>query len=239
MNKLTILSTVALLSGCSFIPDYLKPDLPVPDFWPNEPAYQAAGPITGEQKLADLEWQDFFHSPQLRQLIDMALQNNRDLRVAALNIESARAAYQIKEADMLPTITAGSGYTAQHTPKGATGTWNESSTFVYSAKLGVTAYELDLFGRVSSLEQEALEQFFTTKEAQRATQISLIAEIANAYLAWQADGKLLKLTEETLNSQQKSFDLVQRKFELGAASQLDVAQARTAVETAKNQPDHL
>jgi multidrug efflux system outer membrane protein len=238
MNKtiLTAVVSTMLLSGCSFIPDYLRPDMPVSLFWPTGPAYDNAGQgqgATGTQLEADLEWKDFFRNPELRGLIKQALDNNRDLRVAALNIEVARATYQIQDANLLPTVDAGTSFTRQRTPKGLSLTGQAATTNTYTANLGVTSYEVDLFGRLRSLSSQALEQFFATEEARTSTQIALVAEVANAYLTLLADRKLLTLTEETLETQQTSFNLIGRKFDLGSASRLDVAQAQTSVETAR------
>ncbi|HLN24979.1 MAG TPA: efflux transporter outer membrane subunit [Patescibacteria group bacterium] len=236
MNKtiLTAVVSTMLLSGCSLIPDYLRPDSPVAQFWPTGPAYDTAPQGTpGGQVVADLEWKDFFRNPELRGLIQQALDNNRDLRVAALNIEVARATYQIQDANLLPTVNAGGSFTRQRTPKGISLTGQAMTTSTYTANLGVTSYEADLFGRLRSLSDQALEQFFATEEARTGTQIALVAEVANAYLTLLADRKLLSLTEDTLETQQTSFNLIVRKFDLGSASRLDVAQAQTSVETAR------
>ncbi len=224
----------ALLSGCSLIPDYLRPDAPVPQNWPQGPAAKAETPADPAKPLwADVAWKDFFTDAALRDLIQQGLDNNRDLRVAALNIEVARATYRITEADLLPNVDAGAAGTVQRTPRALSQSGVATTARQYSANLGVTAFEIDLFGRLRSLEEQALQSFLATEEARAATQISLVAEIANAYLALLGDRKLLALTEETLETREKSLELIQRSFERGVSSELDVAQARTAVETAR------
>lgn len=235
----TILATfaaAALLSGCSLVPDYLRPDSPVPAAWPQGPAYRnEAAARAGQSPLGDVAWKEFFTDVTLRALIQQALDNNRDLRVAALNITVARATYRVTESNLLPTVDAGASETMQHTPKalGTTIPQREMTTRRYAANLGVTSFELDLFGRLRSLEEQALEKYLATEAARTSTQIALVAEVANAYLTLLGDRKLLALTEDTLQTRVKSLDLIQRSFERGIGSQLDVAQARSSVETAR------
>ena len=149
-----------------------------------------------------------------------ALDNNRDLRVAVLNIAQARAQYRIQDAATLPTLSANGSGTATRTPPSLSATGEALTSHQYSATLGVSAYELDLFGRVRNLSAQALEQYLSTEEARRSTQISLVAEVATAYLTWAADLERLALARETLRSQSDTYTLTQRRFELGSASAL-------------------
>lgn len=163
-----------LLGGCSFIPEYIRPASPVPESWPAGPAYTdsgAARPVSGGPELAELGWEEFFRSPQLRSLIDQALANNRDLRVAALNVQQAQAQYRIQRADLLPSADIGGSLQRQRTPGDLSRTGRSSITSQYDVSVGTTSYELDLFGRVRSLEQSALESYFATDQARVATQI--------------------------------------------------------------------
>lgn len=237
MKKILLMScAVALLSGCSLVPDYLRPDLPVPDAWGDGPASKPQATVKDGQPLfADVAWKDFFVDPSLRRLIAQALDNNRDLRVAALNIEVARASYGIAQADLLPNVDAGGTATTSRTPKALSSTSpaRAVTSRKYTANLAVTAFELDLFGRVRSLDEKALESFFATQQAHDSTQISLIAEVANAYLTLLGDRKLLALTEETLSTREQSLQLIGKSFEAGISSELDLAQARSSVETAR------
>jgi multidrug efflux system outer membrane protein len=230
-------SVAALLAlgGCSFIPETALPPAPVPAAWPTGPAYMAVADQTrgGDRLLADLGWREFFRSAPLKSLIERALANNRDLRVAALNVEQARALYRIQRAELLPTIDAGASLTRQRTPNELSPLGRGGVSSQYEVSLGTTSFELDLFGRIRSLQAQVLEDFLATDEARVGTQIALIAEVANAYLTLLADRELLKLTEDTLAAQQQSFDLTLRSFERGVGTRLDVAQARTAVETAR------
>ena len=225
-----------LLGGCSFIPEYIRPASPVPEAFPTGPAYPAPAPRSRSAAVPCWPiWGGRSSSAhaQLRSLIDQALANNRDLRVAALNVQQAQAQYRIQRSELLPTADVGGSLQRQRTPGDLSRTGRPNIASQYDVSVGVTSYELDLFGRVRSLEQSALESFFATEQARIATQIALIAEVANAYLTLLADKELLRLTEDTLRTQQQSYDLTSRSFDRGVGTQLDVAQARTAVETAR------
>lgn len=222
-----------MLSGCSLIPDYQQPEAPVAAQFPQGPAYSSAQ--APSQAAAEQGWKQFFHDPALQQLIQVALVNNRDLRVAALNIDAFAAQYRIQRADLFPAVGANGSGSRQRVPARASQTGESNITSSYSATLGINAYELDLFGRVRSLSEEALQKYFATEEARRSTQISLVASVANAYLTWQADKELLKLTQDTLAAYEQSFKLTSRSNEVGVASALDLSQARTSVESARVQ----
>ncbi|MDD2051602.1 efflux transporter outer membrane subunit [Pseudomonas putida] len=219
------------LSGCSLIPDYQRPDAPVAAQYPQGPAYSPAD--SANVAAAEQGWRQFFKDPALQQLIQIALENNRDLRVAALNIDAYSAQYRIQRADLFPAVSADGSGSRQRVPARASQTGESSITSQYSATLGVSSYELDLFGRVRSLSEQALQTYFASEEARRTTQISLVASVANAYLTWQADKELLKLTQETLKTYEESYKLTLRSSEVGVASALDLSQSRTAVEGAR------
>lgn len=221
------------LAGCmNLAPSYERAAAPVPEQWPQGLAYGDAG-ATGTVAAADLNWREVFVDPALRQAIELALQNNRNLRVAALNIERARALYQVQRADLFPTVEASAAAQHQRTPPDLSQTGQAVTSRSYSAGVGFSAYELDLFGRIRNLNEQALQQFFATEEARRSTQISLVAEVANAYLGAAADAELLKLARDTLESQESSYKLAQRSHDLGVASALDLRQAQTSVEVAR------
>lgn len=222
------------LSGCTLMPDYKRPASPVAAAFPAGDVYGEAAAGQTATLPADTRWKDFFTSAPLQKIIDLALTHNRDLRVAALNVEAAQAAYRIQRADIVPSVDATGSMTRQGIPDNAQQFAGQGGvTSQYAANIGTTAFELDLFGRIRSLNEAALQDYFATVAAQNSVQIALVAEVANAYLALLSDMKLLKLTEETLETQQKSFDLTRQSFELGIGSQLDVSQAQTAVETAR------
>ncbi len=247
-----LLAAASVLSGCSLIPDYLRPDAPVDASYPEGPAY----PVATESGVAAdaLGWRDFFGDPALQKLIEAALQNNRDLRVAALNIETAQAQYRIQHSDLFPHIdvtggaeiekipggsalsfgglTGGAGSAAASTSQIPTG--SQASYFrFYNAGIGFTNYELDLFGRIRSLSEQAFELYLANDETRRSAQISLIAEVAGAYFAVLADRDLVHLTDETLKSENASYDLAKLQLNGGTATALAARQAETAVDTAR------
>ena len=222
LKPLALAATV-LVASCSMIPAYERPVAPIAL---NYPAALTTMPAAGAQAASSVAWQDFFADAQLRKLIDLALVNNRDLRVAVLNIEQARAQYQIRRADQLPTIN---GVVSGSRTPGASG----GITSLYSAGLQVTAYELDFFGRVSSLKEAALNQYLATEEGRKTGQISLIASVANAYLSLLADDELLDITRQTLVTREESVRLSKLRFDNGVASELDFRQAESLVEAAR------
>jgi multidrug efflux system outer membrane protein len=221
------------LSGCAMAPKYTRPEAPVPSAWPQGPAYKEADGASPANAIADVPWQEFFVDANLRKLITLALENNRDLRVAILNIQKSRAQYQIKRADLLPKVDAEGSATYQRLAEDFSGLGIPMDIHQYNVGLGMSSYELDLFGRVRSLKDQALEQYFATSQARRATQLSLVAEVASNYLTLAADRERLKLAKETLESQEASYRLIRSRYEAGISSALDVNQARTSVESAR------
>ena len=226
-----------LLSGCSMIPAYERPQAPVSQNWPQGPAYAASDTDVGGIPAAQLGWREFFTDPRLQQLIQTALENNRNLREAALNVQLYQTTYRIQRAGLFPGVSADAQGQRQHLPPGYSpfgGGGGSGFTYSqYTATLGLTAYELDFFGRVRSLEAAALQNYFATREAQRSAQISLIASVANAYLTWQTDQQLLQVTRDTLAAFQKSYDLTEKSFQVGVVSAMDVRQSQTALEAAR------
>ncbi len=216
----------AVLAGCvNLAPEYTAPASPVPQALPSS-GVEAPTPI-------DVGWRSFFVEPRLRGTIELALANNRDLRVAALNIERARAQYGIARAGLFPTVEAGASGSRSRTPGSLSTSGEARIGSQYSADLGLTSYEIDLFGRVRNLGESALQNYFQTEETRRSTQISLIASVATAWLQLAADEQRLLLARNTLESQRKSFDLVERSHRLGAQSGLALAQARSTVDAAR------
>lgn len=249
-----------LLTGCTMAPKYERPAMPVQDAWPQGEAYKApppsnsisdykaigpdgkpvavaATPAVSAVQAKDLNWASFFQSEPMKQVIQSAVANNKDLKIAALNIEAARAQYRIQRADLLPTVEVTGSISRTGIPENGGmfgGAGGGGSTFNQSAlNVGITSFELDLFGRIRSLNEAALQQYLATEEARNAVQVSLIAETANAYLAYLADRKLLEITNQTLATQEQAHELIKKRFELGVGTQQDVAQAATAVETAR------
>jgi outer membrane protein, multidrug efflux system len=209
------------LAGCSsLIPKYSRPAAPVPATYGAE-----LTPASGEA-AADVEWQRFFIDDRLKRLIGIALTSNRDLRIAVLNIEQARASYQVHRAALYPAIGLGASATRQPDAFG-------HLEQVYAAGLVVSSYEIDLFGRVHDLSEAALAQYLATAEARKAVQISLIASVATTYLSVAADDELLKVTQQTLATREESTRLTKLRFDNGASSELDYRQAESLLEGAR------
>lgn len=229
-KSILTLSILLALGGCSLIPDYQRPDAPVADAWPQGPAYAADA---GEAGAALPAWRSFFRDAALQRAIEMALDNNRDLRVAALNVEAYQALHRIQRAEQFPQLDARGTGTRQRLPADLTRTGSAATNGEYGATVGVSDWELDLFGRLRSLSEAALEQYFATAQARRSTQIALVASVADAWLTLQADRELLALSEDTLRTYEQSLALTQRSFDVGVASALELTQSRTAVEGAR------
>ena len=214
-------SVAILLAGCSMMPVYERPAAPIAADWPalsTTAATPGSESAANGSAAADTEWQDFFSDTRLRQLIDIALRNNRDLRVAVLNIEQARALFQIRQADQFPAV--GAALTGSRQPAA-----NEGITSIYTAGLAMTSYEFDFFGRVASLKEAALGQYLATLEGRKTAQISLIAAVASTYLSLLADEELIGITRQTLATREDSYRLSKLRFDSGVASELDVRQA--------------
>ncbi len=228
-----IIIALSVFSSCaSMAPKYVRPQAPVAPNWPSGAAYKSSAAKPGVY-ASEIKWQEFFINSQLQKLIALALENNRDLRIAALNIERSRAQYRIQRAGLFPTINAAGAGIAQRVPASLSSTGEAITLRQYDLSLGFSAYELDLFGRVRSLKNAALEEFFATEEARRGTQLSLVAEVASDYLALAADKERLKIAQDTLESQQASYNLIKSRFEFGASSELDLRQAETSVDSAQ------
>jgi len=236
MNKFMVrllAGIVIVLGGCTMIPKYERPQAPTPAAWPSGPAYKDAAADTNGPIAADTPWQKFFTEARLQKVIELALANNRDLRVAALTIEKTRAAYRIQRSELLPTVSA-VGYGTKQEVFATVGTFEEPVKIeYYNVNIGFSSYELDFFGRVRSLKARALEQYLATEQARHSMQISLVAEIAGAYLNFAADRERLRLAQDTLESQESTYELIQRRFEIGDSSDLDLRQAQTRVDSAR------
>ncbi len=219
---------LAGLAGCSFVPVYERPAAPVASSWPDGADTRIEAGIAA----ADLPWQQFVQDAQLRELIQHALDNNRDLRVAVQNIEQARAQYQIRRADQFPTLAgSASGTRSAPNPMAAVGGPSVAST--YTVGIGVAGWELDFFGRVAALKDAALAQYLATEEARKAAQISLIAAVSSTWLQLQTDTELLALAERTLATREQSLELTRLRFEHGAASALDMRLAESLTANAQ------
>ena len=231
MKRLALAALIpALLGGCSLDPAYQRPTGAVPASFPQGPSYAppAAGPAA-----ASVSWRVFFTDPNLKAVIDLALAQNRDLRVTLANIQSAQGQAAVQRSALAPSLNASGGELYQQTPNpfGGGGAFDER---FYSASLGFSSWELDLFGHTRSLTRAAVDQYLASQDARRATQVSLIAQTATAWFTLAADRELLDVAQQTLKAQQESFDLTRARFNAGVASMLDVRQAETTVEQARS-----
>ncbi|MFL6632289.1 MAG: efflux transporter outer membrane subunit [Massilia sp.] len=228
MKRLTPLALALVLTGCvNLAPKYERPAAPVAGAFPTVEGTVNSGNAVANEAPAAIAWQRFFTDARLQQLITLALANNRDLRVAVLNIEAARAQDLIQRSNQFPAVNAGITGQRQTTGK------DEPISSVYQAGLSVTAFELDFFSHVRNLSDAALAQFLATEEARKTAQISLIAQVANTYLTFLADEELLSLTQQTLKTREESLRLTNLRFENGVSSKLDLQQAVSLVETAR------
>ena len=227
-----------MLAGCNLAPDYDRPGGAVPVALPQGGIYPAAA--TDAPDITQVGWRDFFLDPRLRQVIETGLANNRDLRIAAANVLQARAQLRTQRADLLPTatLTGSAIYTNNAASAGGgagTGVATSGSDLeIYSLNAGLSAFELDLFGRVRNLTRAAQEQVFASEEAQRSTRISLIAEIANAWLTMASDQEQLRVARNTLETFRQTLDLTSAQFRVGVGSELEVQQAQTSFQAARN-----
>ena len=266
---LATLLTASALTACSLAPKYVRPELPVPPSWPVGDAYLRQT----EAPLPSVTYRDIFRDQRLQRIIDQALVNNRDLRVAVANIEATRAQYRIQRADLLPQIDAsgtfsyrrnsrtgvttgtttgtgtggagtgtGTGTGTGGTGTGGTGTGGtatggtttttSSSSTSFTTQLGATSFEIDLFGRVRSLTDAALNRYFAQEATARATRLTLVADIANAWVTYGSDASLLKIAEDTAASARRSVQLTRARLAGGVSPRTDVRQAEQVLETA-------
>jgi len=220
MRRSALALAVLTLSGCSFIPTYERPAAPVAAEW------SGVTPVAAATPAADIAWADFVSDARLRELIGLAIKNNRDLRVATLNIEQVRAQYQIRRADQFPTLNLAATGSRQSST-------DDSITSLYTAGLAMSGWEIDFFGRIASLKEVALAQYLASEEARNAAQTSLVASVASTWLSLQASDELLALTQRTLATRQDSLRLTKLRFDNGATSALDLRQAESLTAAAE------
>ncbi|MBS0469074.1 MAG: efflux transporter outer membrane subunit [Proteobacteria bacterium] len=222
-RALSALTIATLLAGCSFIPTYERPAAPVPQAYPLE----STGTPAAARPAADIDWREYFTDPRLQRLIGVALDNNRDLRVAMLNVEQARAQFQIQRANQFPTVNAMATGTRQPSVT------NGQYTNQFQVGLAVSAWEIDFFGRIGALKEQALAQYLATDEARKSAQISLVAAVASGWLTLMADEELLDVSRRTLDTREESVKLTRLRLEHGVSSELDNHQAESLAQAAR------
>ncbi|WP_029978410.1 efflux transporter outer membrane subunit [Pseudomonas sp. PH1b] len=214
-----------VLGGCSLAPTYERPVAPVAEHWSGaRPSVSAA---------SELDWQSFILDPQLRRLVGTALNNNRPLRQTLLDIEQARAQYRIQRAERVPGLSASASGNRQRLPADLASNGQSGVASTYQVGLALPEYELDLFGRVKSLSDAALQQYLATEEAARAARIALIAEVSQAYLSHDGAQRRWLLTQQTLASRESSLALISQRRASGAATALDYQEALGLVEQSR------
>ena len=223
------LGCVAAVSGCTLAPRYARPDAPVPARFANAATSAQAAP----DPVAMPAWQDVFIDPRLQRVISLALDNNRDLRVAMLDIDKARAQYRIQRAALLPAVDATGQLDRGRVSDAGSETGRSQVTRNYDAQIGTSSWEIDLFGRLRSLKREQLETWLATDETQRGVRLSLVGEVASDWLAVANAQRQLELARQTLASQEATLKLVAYRHDDGIASGLDLAQVQTSVESAR------
>lgn len=225
----TSFATVAvLLGGCSLAPRYERPASPVAERYDTNSATNAA-----TQAAADIGWEQFFSDPRLQAVIRTALENNRDLRVAALNVERVRALYNIQRTALIPSLDATADGSRRRTPGDLSASGQSTISSSYQVGLEIPSYELDFFGRVTSLRDQVLQQYLATEEARRSAQISLIATVARQYFTVLAANEQLALARQTLDAANRSFELNRKSFEAGVASEIDLRTAEAQRESVR------
>ncbi|WP_057092065.1 efflux transporter outer membrane subunit [Comamonas thiooxydans] len=226
MRTATLTLIAAMLAGCSFAPTYERPAAPIPGNWSAASSASAAS-------MQSLHWKDFVIDERLRSRIETALANNRDLRQTLLNVQTARAAYRVQRADQLPGLEAQASGNRQRLPADLSGTGAARVQSNYQAGAGLMAFELDLFGRVSSLSEAALMEYLATEEAARSVQISLVAEVIQASLAQDSARQRQALALCTLQAREKELQLMSERRKTGMASRLDEQEAQGQLEQAR------
>jgi multidrug efflux system outer membrane protein len=236
MNKKIFLLQVFIvffLGGCTMTPKYTRPEAPVPSAWPTGSAYHEKKSDVSIPLAAKLLWTEFITDKRLKNIIETALNNNRDLRLAVLNVERARAMYGIGRVSLLPSVNAIGSWYKEHVPADLSLTGSEYTAEQYSVNLGITSWEIDFFGRIRSLKDSALEEYLATDQALFGSQLLLVSTVAQAYLALAADRETLQLVAETLKAQESAYNLIKKRYDFGMISELDLRRAQSQVDSAR------
>ncbi len=232
-----MLASVAVLfvvAGCTMVPKYQQPSVPLSQTWPSVPGYAKTKTAQINVQVADIGWRDFFLDPRLQKVIELSLTNNPNLYVAVQNVVESRQLYRVQQAQLIPTVNLNANGQRTRTPNVYTGGSNAPALQYteYNINLGVTSYELDLFGRVRSLNQQSLETYLATEEANKSTHIALVAQVAVAYMNEEEAMQQLAIARDLLKAARQSFDLTQKSFDAGVSSQFDLNNASIQLQNA-------
>ena len=234
-RALILLAAGAALAGCTLEPAYVRPTPKIPGGWPTGPAY----PPLSDQALPSLSYTDVFKDAHLQAVIAQALANNQDLEVALANVDIARAQYRVQRAALFPTVAAnasagvGQSRNVQTTTAGAI-TSQRTTTRDYSLNVGVASWEIDLFGRIRSLTHAARQRYLASEAGVRAARLTLVGEVADAYLTLAADRSLLAVSQQTEASAGRTVELTRARLNGGVAPGTDLTQAETLLDQAKS-----
>lgn len=223
----TLCMAAAVLSACSMAPKYQQPNVDIPT------EFRHGDTQPERLQAADLGWQDYFADPRLSRLIELALQHNPDLRIVALNTEAVRKQYLIARADLLPSLTATGTGTRARVAEDLSSAGRSAINTSYSVGLGAASYELDLWGRVTSLKNAALNEYFSSAATRDAARLSLIASVAKAYFNQRYAEESMALAQKVLKIREQTYELVKLKHRAGVLSALDVRQNEALIESAK------
>ena len=220
-------------AGCTMAPKSMKPDNPVSNSWPEGSVKNPSG--TDIFDPAVVSWRQYFTDPKIQQVIEQAISNNRDLKLASLNVELSRAMYGIKKANIFPAFDALATGSKSEASADLTRPGESRTSESYSVNLGALSWEIDFFGKIRSQKDRALQEYLSTEHARRGAQILLISSVAGAYLSLAADRENLGLAENTLKNQKKSYELIEQQYKSGIATEIDLRQAQTSVDSANRQ----
>jgi outer membrane protein, multidrug efflux system len=232
---LILIAVIFLTAGCTMAPKYTRPETPVPSKWPTGKSYIYAedADYASAPQVSSLSWREFITDTRLQKTIETALKNNRDLRVAVLNVERAEAYYGIQRAELLPSVNALGSWSKQRVPADLSSTGTALTSERYDVNMGIASWEIDFFGRIRSLKDKALEEYLATDEARRSAQISLVSAVVQAYLALAADKEALQVASSTLKAQETTYDLIRKRYDAGIASELDLKRAQSQVDAVR------
>jgi len=234
MKKMIIVPFICALclAACTMAPRYERPVPPVDPQWPAGVAYEKDSQ-TGAPQAAELPWRDFIVDEHLREIIAQALQNNRDLKIAALNVDLTKAMHGISTATLLPVLNITGAWFKERVPADLAPAGSAYTAEKFSVNLGMSSWEIDFFGRIQSLRDKALEEYLVTIEARHGFQIMLVSYVAQAYLALAADREALGLVTATLEAQQESYRLIRKRYDVGMASEIDLRRIQSQMETSR------
>jgi len=235
MNKTQILSLVGIilfLNGCAMIPKYTRPESPIPTVLPSEGAYMDGRSPEEVRSVTGLRWHEIFPDKNLQTVIEISLANNRDLRIAVLNVERARSLYGVKKAELFPAVSVSGAVSKSRIPADLSTTGEALIYEEDSVDLGITSWEIDLFGRIRSLKDQALQEYLGSEQAQRGAQTALISEVARVYLTLAADLENLKLARSALETQRSVYGLIRQQYDKGIANEADLRRSQTQVDAA-------